>query len=203
MVATSQPVCLCKSPTGYAQVLEEYEANSSGQTLKKSYVIGLDVEAQWDSTNGLLYLLADGHGSTRLLTDENGALVAGQIFDYDAYGQLLDDTVDPLTTHLYAGEQLDKVTGAYYLRARYYDPATGRTAGWAGGRRQSSRRGAGDKRRDLVFLRVRLRLTLRNTRRRHWPDSHSGWYRTWGQVTTVWRSMPSSLAIRRFDKPRW
>ena len=30
------------NPTGYAQVLEEYEANSSGQTLKKSYVIGRD-----------------------------------------------------------------------------------------------------------------------------------------------------------------
>ena len=114
------------NPTGYAQVLEEYEANSSGQTLKKSYVIGLDVEAQWDSTNGLLYLLPDGHGSTRLLTDENGALVAGQVFDYDAYGNMLDGTVDPLTTHLYAGEQMDKATGAYYLRARYYDPATGR-----------------------------------------------------------------------------
>ena len=33
------------------------------------------------------------------------------------------------------------------------------------------------------FLRVRLRLTLRNPRGKRWPDSHSGWYRKRGQVT--------------------
>ena len=114
------------NPTGYAQVVEEYGVETASQTRTMSYFVGLDMICQRDESGDKQYFLADGHGSTRLLTGDDGLAIANQHFDYDAYGNMLDDTVDPLTTHLYAGEQLDKATGAYYLRARYYDPASGR-----------------------------------------------------------------------------
>src|SRR5207245_5345170 len=49
---------------------------------------------------------------------------------YDAYGNLLGAAVGivnpPVTKMLYTGQQLDPNLVQYYLRARFYDPATGR-----------------------------------------------------------------------------
>ncbi len=46
------------------------------------------------------------------------------------YGSLFGNTSDLvdtlMTSHLYSGEQTDALTGMQYLRARYYDPSTGR-----------------------------------------------------------------------------
>ena len=63
--------------TGYAQVLEESSSTDTGMTigssaLDRSYVIGDDVI---DQTTGAAthYLGYDGHGSTRILTDSDGA----------------------------------------------------------------------------------------------------------------------------------
>lgn len=65
----------------------------------------------------------DQLGSTRLLTDPAGIILAD--FDYDAYGQLTDSRGLALTPFGFAGEYTDAETGFQYLRARYYDPATG------------------------------------------------------------------------------
>ncbi|MDR0610181.1 MAG: HNH endonuclease, partial [Planctomycetaceae bacterium] len=71
------------------------------------------------------YFTFDGHGSTRVLTDLAGMIV--QIYSFDAYGNALGfDPKDALTEFLYSGEQFDSKIGQIYLRARYYDPATGR-----------------------------------------------------------------------------
>jgi RHS repeat-associated protein len=73
-----------------------------------------------------LFLLYDGHGSTRGLVDALGLPLSGQIYAYDAYGNPLGfDPAAALTTLLYSGEQLDRLTGLQYLRARYYSPSTG------------------------------------------------------------------------------
>ncbi len=49
-----------------------------------------------------------------------------QVYAYDAYGLPLGfDLAAALTTHLYSGEQTDQLTGLQYLRAKYYNPATG------------------------------------------------------------------------------
>ncbi|MFP4253473.1 MAG: RHS repeat-associated core domain-containing protein [Halothece sp.] len=45
---------------------------------------------------------------------------------YDAYGNLLNSTGTTVNPYRYAGEQYDPVLEHYYLRARYYDPSTGR-----------------------------------------------------------------------------
>ena len=61
--------------------------------------------------------------------DAAGAVInsgTAQVFAYDAYGNPHGFSLaDALTTHLYSGEQTDQLTGLQYLRARYYNPATG------------------------------------------------------------------------------
>jgi len=48
-------------------------------------------------------------------------------FAYDAYGQRVDPLKDVINDGLfYTGEQFDAESSQYYLRARYYNPLTGR-----------------------------------------------------------------------------
>ena len=65
----------------------------------------------------------DGHGSSRLLTNEAGRIT--DRYDYDACGNLLKKEGDTENDFLYTGEQYNANTGLYYLRARYMDPSTG------------------------------------------------------------------------------
>jgi RHS repeat-associated protein len=81
--------------------------------------------SQNDTATGDAVFLHDGHGSTRMLSDMSEQPVILQEYQYDAFGNLCDDGVVPLTDYLYSGEQTD-ATGMQYLRARYYDPAVGR-----------------------------------------------------------------------------
>jgi RHS repeat-associated protein len=47
-------------------------------------------------------------------------------YDYDAFGNKIGSTGTTPNNYLYRGEQYDSDLGLYYLRARYYNPATGR-----------------------------------------------------------------------------
>ena len=117
--------------TGYAQVLEEWNTDAAPVNEKTS-VIGHAVLTEWGSAAGFLYRLTDAHGSTRVLTNFFGWVLQyggeNQVFTYDAYGNLIEGPTPShrLTTLLYTGEQYDASLDQYYLRARYYDPATGR-----------------------------------------------------------------------------
>ncbi|QDU62390.1 tRNA3(Ser)-specific nuclease WapA precursor [Planctomycetes bacterium Pan216] len=111
-----------------------------GETLKVvKYTRGHDEITQTTFTlqNGLLVdeetlvFGHDGKGSVRVLTDLAGAIasVAGieQVFVYDAYGNLLNLAASQAATSvLYNGEFFDGQIGQQYLRARWYDPNTGR-----------------------------------------------------------------------------
>jgi RHS repeat-associated protein len=69
------------------------------------------------------YLHHDQLGSTRLLTGESGKTTAS--FSYTPYGGL-EGTTGTATTPLgFGGQYTDAETGLQYLRARFYDPATG------------------------------------------------------------------------------
>ena len=107
--------------TGYAQVLEQW--SPEGTTPAITYTIGDDVITQATSTS-IEHLLYDGHGSTRQTVNNSEAVT--DAFSYDAYGVLLGNPATTTTNLLYTGEMYDSVTDAYYLRARYYSPSTGR-----------------------------------------------------------------------------
>ncbi len=123
--------------TGYQQVLEETVTDGNGNLLKKIvYSIGHDHISQTTFTTGgpaqgtTAVFHFDGHGSTRILTDLAGTIltVAGlaQVFQYDAYGNALNFTMsNAATQYLYSGEQFDARVQQQYLRARYYNQATG------------------------------------------------------------------------------
>jgi RHS repeat-associated protein len=59
------------------------------------------------------------------LVDFVGVIV--ELYAFDAYGNAIGfNPAEALTEFLYSGEQFDSKIGQQYLRARYYDPATGR-----------------------------------------------------------------------------
>jgi RHS repeat-associated protein len=113
-----------RNPSGYAQVLEEWTAGGGVTNLSKVYAFGLSLISQRQLGATTNYFIPDGHGSTRLLVDSSGNVANG--FTYDAYGTLIASNVAPQTAYLYCGEQFDPNLGFYYLRARYYQPQTGR-----------------------------------------------------------------------------
>ncbi len=106
----------------YAQVIEEYQANG---VTKAAYVHGWDLISQTNSS-GTNYYQVDGLGSTRQLTNSTGTIRVE--YDYDAYGNLTNKVGDASNNYLFAGEQFNASVDGYYLRARYYNPATGRFA---------------------------------------------------------------------------
>ena len=111
--------------TGYSQVLEERQVIEGQEAKVTTYTVGHDVLLQFNAVAGALTILADGHGSTRALSDITGAAV--QQYNYDAYGNAHGfDASEALTSLLYSGEQFNPVSGLQYLRARWYDPQSGR-----------------------------------------------------------------------------
>lgn len=66
----------------------------------------------------------DGFGSVRQLTNSTGTVT--DTYEYDAFGNIVNQTGTTPNNYLYRGEQFDSDLGLYYLRARYYNPATGR-----------------------------------------------------------------------------
>ena len=71
-------------------------------------------------SDGSHTFLTDALGSTRGLADSAGQLTDS--YDYTPYGELRKHSGTSDTPFLFTGEQYDKETGNYYLRARYYSP---------------------------------------------------------------------------------
>ena len=102
----------------YAQVLIEDDG-----AAQVSYTYGDDLISQ--DRNGEAYFYHyDGLGSTRSLTDSQGSLANS--YDYEAFGEVLNQTGAIENSYLFAGEQFDSTLNQYYLRARYYDQSQGR-----------------------------------------------------------------------------
>lgn len=99
------------------------ETDASGQLIAH-YTRGDDTLISQERNGTETYYIYDGHGSVRMLADENSEIT--DRYDYDAYGELTAKTGTTVNPYLYAGEQYDQTTRLYYLRARYMDPAGGR-----------------------------------------------------------------------------
>jgi RHS repeat-associated protein len=104
---------------GLAYVLTE---TTGGDT--SLYTYGTDLIADTNPAGVQSYYHTDGLGSTRGLTSGSGQVTAR--YTYDAFGATRSSSGTGSTTFKFAGEQMDGETGLIYLRARYYDPGTGR-----------------------------------------------------------------------------
>lgn len=110
----------------YAQVIEEW-TSASGGTPQLAAVLTFADELLSQTRGGVTrFVHQDGLGSTRLLTDASAT--ATDRIAYDAFGNEIAREGNTPTEHLYRGEQLDPNLGWYNLRARAYDPSTGRFA---------------------------------------------------------------------------
>jgi RHS repeat-associated protein len=111
------------NPTGYAQVVEEVTAGA----VIRQYTYGLQRISQTQQIANAWtpsFYGYDGGGTVRLLTDSTGTVT--DTYDYDAWGNAVNTTGSTPNVYLYRGEQNDPDLSFYYLRARYYNPLSGR-----------------------------------------------------------------------------
>ncbi|WP_429913157.1 RHS repeat-associated core domain-containing protein [Govanella unica] len=113
---------------------DEEIAEYDGATLLIRYVYGPAVDDRVamvtyngsGSETGKYYYHADRLGSLAALTDGSGAV--SESHAYNPYGEELNASPPQLAgnPYRYTGRRLDRETGLYYDRARYYSPALGR-----------------------------------------------------------------------------
>jgi RHS repeat-associated protein len=111
------------NPTGYPQIFDEL----SGGAVTRTYTYGLqriDEEQVISSAWTPSFYGYDGGGNVRTLTNASGTITDS--YEYDAFGNSYTVSGTTPNNYLYRGEQYDTDLGLYYLRARYYNPATGR-----------------------------------------------------------------------------
>ncbi len=114
------------NPTGYAQVIDEL----TGSSVSRQYTYGLQrisqnqvISSSWTPS----FYIYDGGGTVRKLTSISGSVT--DTYEYDAFGNLLTPMGSTPNEMLFQGEQYDSDLGLYYLRARFYNPLTGRFMG--------------------------------------------------------------------------
>lgn len=99
------------------------EENGSGNLVSRS-IRGLQIVAKENPVGAISYYLNNAHGDVSKLVNENGEVLNS--YEYDAFGNTSKYTEKIQNRFQYSGEQFDKMTGQYYLRARFYDPTVGR-----------------------------------------------------------------------------
>lgn len=109
--------------------LDVVHAVTSGSETSSFVWVGSHPLVRIDGNGGVRYQLEDGLGSIVALADESGALAATR--DWDSFGNLVAASGEGDPTHLggafgFHGEWREEVSGLYHLRARDYDPRSGR-----------------------------------------------------------------------------
>jgi RHS repeat-associated protein len=111
------------NPTGLPQVFDE----TVNGVVTRTYTYGLqriDENQQINGTWAPSFYGYDSGGTVRQLTNPSGAVT--DTYNYDAFGNKLSSTGITPNNYLCRGEEFDTDLGLYYLRARYYNPKTGR-----------------------------------------------------------------------------
>ncbi len=92
------------------------------------YIRGTSLVAKYNYKNGdkteYTYYTQNAHGDVVNLTNENGEVT--KKYTYDAFGVEKNIDENDANAFRYCGEYFDTETGTIYLRARYYNPTTGR-----------------------------------------------------------------------------
>lgn len=105
------------SPSGLALLLEDganYYIYGPGDT---------PIEQIGTSSGDTSYLLADNSGSVRATTDPSGAVIGEST--YDPWGNTIATSGTAMTPFGFGGAYLESSAHLYYMRARWYDAATG------------------------------------------------------------------------------
>ena len=97
-----------------ANVIEEITADGVNK-----YFRGLEIIKNGDD----IYYFYNGQGDVSRLADDDGNVIAS--YDFDAYGNQSEEN-QVYNPFGYRGEYTDSESGFVYLRARMYDPETGR-----------------------------------------------------------------------------
>ena len=110
----------------YSEIVLERNRQNGGAWQETRYTHTPDGVGQLISEQRqgqTLHVYEDGQGSARLITDEGGQII--ETLDFDAFGNEEAGNLQE-SRHRYTGESYDSATGLYHLRARDYDPKTGR-----------------------------------------------------------------------------
>jgi RHS repeat-associated protein len=101
------------------------EADQSGNVLARyTQTEKIDEQLAELHSGGTSYYEADGLGSVTSLSSSAGAVA--NTYTYDSFGNLTNFTGTLSNPFRYTGREFDSETGAYYYRARYYNPTSGR-----------------------------------------------------------------------------
>ncbi len=111
------------------------ERNGAGVTLA-TYAYGDELDdllVMWRGSETYGYI-TDDLGNVHGLVNSLGVLVAGEAYEYEDYGELLDGvSYAPRPAgsgignpYFFSSRRLDSESGLYYFRARYFDPIAGR-----------------------------------------------------------------------------
>ena len=104
------------------EILTEFDGESAPV---KRYLRGIGLSHVQTRDNETYHAYhQDEQGSTAYITGQGRE--AENIYQYDAFGNLLERKEAVTNRILYTGQQYDRETGQYYLRARYYNPVVGR-----------------------------------------------------------------------------
>ena len=112
-----------QSPSGYPQVVAEFNSLSSAPLRTYAYGLSLIDIVNSGTTS---YALTDGQGSVRALFSDTAGASLTDNYDFDAYGVLTASTGSTVNNYRYTGQQWDPDLQLYYLRARYCAPSLGR-----------------------------------------------------------------------------
>lgn len=99
--------------------------SNSDSTVKSRYILGYGVAAGWNQEQRRYHSYhADEQNSTVYITDTEQSIRSS--YQYDAFGTIQGSSEHYPNRVLYTGQQYDRLTRQYYLRARYYNPIVGR-----------------------------------------------------------------------------
>jgi RHS repeat-associated protein len=101
----------------------EMDANNS-VTANYTFGPGIDNPLKMNRNGNNYYYVKDGLGSVTALTDSTGNVK--HEYKYGVFGKVVEESGDTIENPFtYTSRELDKETGNYYYRARYYDPEIG------------------------------------------------------------------------------
>ena len=99
-----------------SDMIKEWKADGA----KNTYLYGIDGIVSKNND----YYLKNAHGDVSMLVNQNAAILSS--YQYDAFGNQKQASESDTNPFRYAGEYFDDDSGMTYLRARYYQPGTGR-----------------------------------------------------------------------------